>query len=246
MLMFRPLIRYAVFTGRARRAEYWLFVLFHTIVVGSCLGMAVASLNNPENPGAALSGFVMWLSLYGLAGLALFLPWLAVLARRLHDIGQTAWWMLLLAPSALWPFLAGSNMAGAIARTNGGEGAAAGGAIVEAFAQGMLIAAVAGACSLALFVMTLLPGTRGPNRHGPDPRDHPDAPVRETPAGGLYDEARLDELFAEAKRERERDHRPVLDFGAEPSRPQAAATEAGRAAWDAGIAPARPFGRRGA
>lgn len=246
MLMVRPLIRYAVFTGRARRAEYWLFVLLHGIVAGGCLGMAVASLNNPENPGAALSGFLMWLGLYGLASLALFLPYLAVLARRLHDIGQTAWWMLLMAPGALWPFLAGQNIVGAIARTgSGASDAAAGAAMVQALAQGMLILMIAGACSLALFVMTLLPGTRGPNRHGPDPRD-PDATVRETPAGGLYDEARLDELFAEAKREREGDHRPVLDFGAEPFRPQAAAPEAGRAAWDAGAAPARPFGRRGA
>lgn len=246
MLMFRPLIRYAVFSGRARRAEYWLFVLFHAVVVGGCLGMAVASLGNSQNPGAALSGFLLWLGLYGLAGLALILPYLAVLARRLHDIGQTAWWMLLLAPSALWPFLAGQTMAGAIARTSAGEGAAAGGAIVQAFAQGMLILMIAGACSLALFVMTLLPGTRGPNRHGADPRD-PDAKVTDTPAGSLYDEARLDQLFAEAKREHEGgDHRPVFDFGPEPSRPQTAAPEAGRVAWGSGVAPAHPFGRRGA
>lgn len=240
MLMFRPFVRFADFRGRARRSEYWLFVLFQSLVVGGCLGMAVASLNNPENPGAALSGFLMWLGLYGLAGLVFVLPWLAVLARRLHDIGQTAWWMLLLAPGALWPFLAGQNMVGAISRTDGGEGAAAGAAIVQAFAQSMLILLVAGACSLGLFVMTLLPGTRGPNRHGADPRD-PDATATDAPSGGLYDDARLDELFAEAKREREGDHGPAFE-----PRPQAAAPDARRDAWDSGVAPARTFGRRGA
>lgn len=243
MLMFRPFVRFAEFRGRASRSEYWLFVLLQSLVVGGCLGMAVASLNNPEDPGAALSGFLMWLGLYGLAGLVFILPWLAVLARRLHDIGQTAWWMLLLAPGVLWPFLVGQNMAGAIARTTSGvSDAAAGGAIVQAFAQGMLILLFAGACSLGLFVMTLLPGTRGPNRHGADPRD-PDAAATDTPAGGLYDDARLDELFAQAKREREGEHRPAVDFGPGP---QVAAPETGRAAWDSGVAPARPFGRRGA
>ncbi|WP_026437950.1 DUF805 domain-containing protein [Acidovorax sp. JHL-9] len=68
--------QYATFSGRASRSEYWWFFLFQVIV------MIVASL---------LGDMV-----YALASLALLLPALAVGTRRLHDIGRTGWWQLLL------------------------------------------------------------------------------------------------------------------------------------------------------
>ncbi|NJC41123.1 uncharacterized membrane protein YhaH (DUF805 family) [Brevundimonas alba] len=256
MLMFRPLLRYAVFRGRARRAEYWLFVLFQGVVVGGCLAMAIGSLDNPQNPGVAFGNFMKWLGLYGLASTVLFVPYLAVLARRLHDIGQTAWWMLLMLPGALWPFLAGQNMAGAFRRINAGVAESEAAAIfVQAFSQSMLIILIAGACSLGLMVMTVLPGTQGPNRFGPDPRN-PDAPAPDRTTSSVYDERRLEELFEEAKRARGGGHEapaaqassyaPVFDFGPGPTRQPEPAPEPRQPSWDAGIAPARPFGRRGA
>ena len=68
--------QYAGFSGRAPRSEFWWFFLFQVVV------MIVASFF-----GDVVSG---------IASLALLLPALAVGARRLHDIGRTGWWQLLL------------------------------------------------------------------------------------------------------------------------------------------------------
>ena len=68
--------KYATFSGRAARAEYWWFTLF--------------SWSLP----IVLSYFLIPLA--GLASLVLFIPLLAVQVRRLHDINKSAWWMLLM------------------------------------------------------------------------------------------------------------------------------------------------------
>lgn len=69
--------KYATFSGRASRSEYWWFCLFG-FIVGALLG---------------------WIPVVGqLLGVAMFLPGLAVGARRLHDTGRSALhllWMLL-------------------------------------------------------------------------------------------------------------------------------------------------------
>ena len=254
MLMFRPLIRFADFKGRARRAEYWLFVTFQGMVLGLCLAAALGSLSN-DAPGRALGGFIMWSGLAGLLGLVLFLPYLAVLARRLHDANRSVWWMMLLAPGYLSPMLMSGAVGSAVGQMGaaGADQAAAGAALLSGLAGAGAVVMIASICNLALIVLTLLPGTPGPNRFGPDPRD-PHA------AGGderrsIYDEDRLDELFAEARRAggledpaRERRSGPVFDFGPGPQpAPAAAATasiDRASPAWDPGVAPSRPFGRR--
>ncbi|MDY0106928.1 MAG: DUF805 domain-containing protein [Giesbergeria sp.] len=68
--------QYATFSGRASRSEFWWFFLFQVLVMAA----------------TSLLGDVA----YGLASLALMLPALAVGTRRLHDIGRTGWWQLLL------------------------------------------------------------------------------------------------------------------------------------------------------
>ena len=68
--------QYATFTGRASRSEFWWFFLFQLLVMAAT-GMLGDVIN-------------------GIASLALLLPALAVGARRLHDIGRTGWWQLLL------------------------------------------------------------------------------------------------------------------------------------------------------
>lgn len=66
--------KYATFTGRARRSEFWYWYLF-TFIVGCVLG---------------------WIPVLGwLVSIALIIPNLAVGARRLHDTNRSGWWLLL-------------------------------------------------------------------------------------------------------------------------------------------------------
>lgn len=82
---------YAGFSGRARRTEYWMFALVNFIVT---LVFYVLTF-------ATHSGF--FLVLVFLYALAVVLPSLAVLVRRLHDIGMSGWWILI----GLVPFVGG-------------------------------------------------------------------------------------------------------------------------------------------
>lgn len=74
--------KYAVFEGRARRMEYWMFFLinfliaFAIIVIETMLG----------SPGV----------LYFIYALAVLLPSIAVAVRRLHDTSRAGWWVLLI------------------------------------------------------------------------------------------------------------------------------------------------------
>ena len=73
--------KYAVFSGRARRKEYWLFFLFNTIIT-------------------FVRGFLEGLAgsvgiLVTIYGLAVMIPGIAVSVRRLHDINRSGWWLLV-------------------------------------------------------------------------------------------------------------------------------------------------------
>lgn len=80
---------YVGFQGRARRKEYWMFVLFNAII--SAIIYAIEML----------IGTIGIISM--LYSLAVLLPSLAVTARRLHDIGKSGWWILI----AFVPFVGG-------------------------------------------------------------------------------------------------------------------------------------------
>ncbi|MFV0541479.1 MAG: DUF805 domain-containing protein [Aestuariibaculum sp.] len=78
--------QYADFNGRARRQEYWMFVLFNII-------FAVAAIILDMLIGVATEGgFGIFYILYVLFAL---LPGLAVTVRRLHDTGKSGWMLLL-------------------------------------------------------------------------------------------------------------------------------------------------------
>lgn len=78
--------KYATFSGRAGRPEYWWFFLFN-ILVGIAATIVDAILGLQWGNGNGLVSTV--------AGLALLVPGLAVGARRLHDINRTGWWQLI-------------------------------------------------------------------------------------------------------------------------------------------------------
>jgi uncharacterized membrane protein YhaH (DUF805 family) len=160
--MFLPLKRYADFSGRSRRLEFWLWTLFHAIVssvvviiimilvFGSISDLAqraasgefanyavdganYVTLNGekyaipPEVMLPAIMGPIaipcLLLALYSLA---VFIPNLAVIVRRLHDQDKSGWWFFI----GFVPIIGG----------------------------------------IWLLILYLTDGTPGPNQYGPDPK----------------------------------------------------------------------------
>lgn len=79
--------KYAVFSGRARRKEYWFFVLFN-ILVSLLLGIIDGLTGSfSHSAGIGLLG--------GLYTLAVLIPSIAVSVRRLHDTDRSGWWLLI-------------------------------------------------------------------------------------------------------------------------------------------------------
>jgi uncharacterized membrane protein YhaH (DUF805 family) len=92
---------YATFTGRARRSEYWYFVLFNFLfaIAAMLLDHLIGDtfvINSISGPVNTMYGYV-----YVLYALAVFLPGLAVAVRRLHDVGKSGWFFLII----LIPFI---------------------------------------------------------------------------------------------------------------------------------------------
>ena len=139
--MFMPFKRYAEFSGRSRRKEYWMYVLL-LIAVGIVIGivegiLGLARMIGPYGPISAL--FL----------LATLVPSLAVGVRRLHDTGRSGWWLLI----GYGPFLLSLclMLAG-----------------ITQFAMILSLLALIG--FIVLLVFMVLEGTKGPNQYGPDPK----------------------------------------------------------------------------
>ena len=83
----KVLKQYFDFSGRARRKEYWMFILFNLIFMIS-LGIIAAIT---ENVGGGSSVFFLLVAYM----LGVFIPSFAVLVRRLHDVGKSGWMVLV-------------------------------------------------------------------------------------------------------------------------------------------------------
>lgn len=143
-LMFEPFRRYADFSGRSRRSEFWLFILFQWVVyiglilIGVAAGISffdaldTSGIDNADT--SAIGIFVvLWSLLFVLFWLGTLIPNLSVAARRMQDQDIPGWVGILLV---------------------------IGGAVLT---FPILIMAVFG----------FIPGTRGPNKFGHDPKgDH--------------------------------------------------------------------------
>ena len=79
--MFEALKKYAEFKGRARRKEYWLFILLYSICYFIAFLIDVVS--------GALIIFTT------IVALGLLIPLISVAVRRLHDTDRSGWWFLL-------------------------------------------------------------------------------------------------------------------------------------------------------
>lgn len=80
--------KYAVFSGRARRKEYWFFILFN-IIISLVLGV-IDGFTGSYNEAAGLG------LLGGIYSLAVLIPGIAVTVRRLHDTGRSGWWFWIV------------------------------------------------------------------------------------------------------------------------------------------------------
>ena len=78
--MLMPLKRYADFSGRSRRKEYWMFMLFYTVIY-----MVLLIIDGTL-------GMFFFTAIFSVISLV---PSISITARRLHDTGRSGWWQLL-------------------------------------------------------------------------------------------------------------------------------------------------------
>lgn len=79
----QALKKYATFSGRSQRKEYWMFCLFNALI-GTILAIIDIALNIKYGGNIVL-----------LYSLAIAIPSIAVAVRRLHDTGRSGWWIFL-------------------------------------------------------------------------------------------------------------------------------------------------------
>lgn len=79
--------KYAVFSGRSRRSEYWYFILFYFIIY-----IALAFVDRVTGTFDPKSGIGLLTAIFALA---LLIPSLSVSVRRLHDTDRSGWWLLI-------------------------------------------------------------------------------------------------------------------------------------------------------
>ena len=152
----RPLKRYAQFAGRAPRAEYWWFWLGYMLVYVVIQILVRAS---------AIFG------LLDLLFLGLVVPMIAVAVRRMHDTDRSGWWVV----APIVPYLVGFALILPRLFQSDGNPPDFG-----SLGPGIVFFFIGFVLALTVFIFSVLPGTQGPNRYGPDP----------------YDEDNLEEVFA--------------------------------------------------
>jgi len=90
---FNVLDKYTIFTGRTSRKEYWMFIIFNFLISGIAILIDnLIGTTIQTDYGVTLPyGYI-----YMLYVLAVIIPSIAVSVRRLHDVGKSGWFMLLV------------------------------------------------------------------------------------------------------------------------------------------------------
>ena len=138
--------KYATFSGRARRSEYWYFYLFNILV-----SIVLAFL-------ARIQPSLVFLTY--IYSLAVIIPGLAVAVRRLHDIGKSGWYILV----PLFPYLL-LVIALTVSFVLGSEPSTTSWIIIGIFALGVL------ALTIMLIVWFCRDSQPGENQWGPNPKE---------------------------------------------------------------------------
>lgn len=168
----RPLKRYAEFSGRSSRSEFWWYWLFLMIAyavlwigVFAAIGIGAAAATTANQSPLALVGALGILGIFILLfWLVLFVPSLAVQVRRLHDTNRSGWWIgafwLLYLVYMVVSF--GSIVSMRVANDGTTPN-------IPGVAAMSIIALIVFVYSIVLLVFWCLPGTKGANRFGEDP-----------------------------------------------------------------------------
>lgn len=137
--IIQPLKRYADFNGRASRGEFWTFLIFVTV-----LTFAAHQIDAMRGERVAIA---MNMGIFELSiTLILLLPTVTVGVRRLHDMGRSGWWMMLIYLPWLATLASGDNPS------------------LTLVAAGALLLG-----GISWIVMMLLPGEAGENAYGMPP-----------------------------------------------------------------------------
>ena len=140
--------RYATFTGRATRSEYWWWILFCFLsIIAICIIAALIGVATAGRRGVGLFGFFFLLP-FIIFCIVILVPSWAVLFRRLHDAGHPGYWILLyLVPYVISLFAA----------------------LVGSQIMSMLFGFLSFAGSIVLLVFVLQPSQPYDNQFGPCP-----------------------------------------------------------------------------
>jgi len=150
------LTQYFGFSGRARRSEYWFWILA-TFLVAIVIALIELALGLSSDGGGPISTIF---------SLATFFPGLAVTFRRLHDTGRSGWWIGGFYLAAIF-FLLLIVFAAFGATTSSGDSTllAGIGIISIVFIIGVLVYCV------VLLVFLCQDSVTGPNKYGPNPKN---------------------------------------------------------------------------
>lgn len=99
--MLMPYRRYADFSGRSQRKEYWMFFLLYTLVLVFGAMLIFAGMPNIQADPQAVPGISTWIggALVVLYLLGSIVPAIAVTVRRFHDQDKSGWmWLLNFIP----------------------------------------------------------------------------------------------------------------------------------------------------
>ena len=144
--------KYAVFSGRASRKEYWMFFLWN-IIISFFIGVLIGIVTTATGVSKDTGDFVQ-----AIYSLAIMMPSIAVAFRRLHDTGRSGWWLggelMFIAVSVLITIglvLMGANIALLI--------------LIP-----FVFIPVVAIYSIVLTVFLIQKGMVGKNKYGPDPK----------------------------------------------------------------------------
>ena len=174
--------KYAIFKGRARRSEYWWFVLFNFIIMVAWMflcvfGFVTIAASDSFDPGAFFSNFWVFCIVLLLPYLLMFFPMYAAMTRRLHDTGRSGWWIVAYFVLSLiymglyfytmWPMFSAMNLDTELPQDPAANALLNSPGLMMAIGLLGLAVFVFG---IVLIVFMVMDSQRGENKYGPSPK----------------------------------------------------------------------------